>query len=206
MNAKHAKFVAEYLVDQNGTRAAQRAGYKGNDNSLAVRAHSLLRIVKVKEAIDAGLKKQNDEVLARVEKKVQSVVKTKAEWLERITAIGFADMGDAFQPDANGKLTMKIEDMKKSGFSKLIRKMRVLPGGKVEVDLHSVLPALELLGKAEGWVKDQVEHSGSIAQPTTLDAEERKKIFSSPEALSLARQLAKSLKTPGNETPGKGDQ
>ena len=39
------------------------------------------------------------------------------------------------------RLTMTIAEMKKSGFSKLIRKIKVLPGGKVEVDLHSVMPA-----------------------------------------------------------------
>ena len=207
MTAKEAKFVAEYLVDQNGTQAARRAGYKGTDNALGVKAHELLRKSKIREAVDAGLKHQNDEILCRVQKKVDAMAVTKEQWLERIGAIAFSDMGEAFQPDANGKLTMTIQQMKESGFSKLIRKIKVLPGGKVEVDLHAVLPALELLGKAQGWVKDQVEHSGSIAGAPPISQADAQRIHQDPKLSALARQLAEGLLNPtGTETPAKKEK
>ena len=44
-------FVREYQVDHNGTQAAQRAGYNGNSDVLAVQASRLLRIPKVADAL-----------------------------------------------------------------------------------------------------------------------------------------------------------
>lgn len=199
MNAKQQKFIAEYLVDENGTRAAERAGYKGSDNVLAVQAHHLLSNPKIKSAIDAGLAKK----LKAIEKRVETAIMTKEQWLKRLHDIASSDIGDAFV-SVNGKLVMTIEEMKKSGFSKLIRKIKVLPGGKVEFDLHAVLPAMELLGKSQGWVKDHIEHSGEIAQTGVLTPEEAKKIFSSPESAAAARTLALALAQP-NGPPKEGD-
>lgn len=204
MTPKQKKFVAEYLVDQNATRSARDAGYKGTPHSLEVTGSRLLRNAEVRAAIDAGLAKQTAKIEARVEVKVEKLALTKEKWLERIEAIAFSDIGDAFTLE-NGKLTMKIEDMKRSGFSKQIRKIRVMPGGKVEVDLHPVLPAIELLGRSQGWVKDQVEHSGSIAQPVTMDPKERAELLKSPEAVAMVRGLLKKIRTTGTETPGEGE-
>lgn len=51
LRADHAKFVAEYLVDGNGVRAAVAAGY--SQVSAAVTAHRLLRRDDVRTAIEA---------------------------------------------------------------------------------------------------------------------------------------------------------
>jgi phage terminase small subunit len=198
MNAKQQRFVTEYLVDQNGTQAAKRAGYPGSYDALANRAYLLLKKDEIKSAIEKGLHAQNDAVIRRA-------TISKEAWLNRLHAIAFSDIGDAFQPDANGKLTMTIQQMKSSGFSKLIRKMKVLPGGKVEVDLHSVMPALELIGKTFGWVKDHVEHSGAIGEPITLDQDQFKTIFGDAKSQEAALMLAEKIAPPAGR-PAEGEK
>jgi len=53
LTAKQRAFVTEYLRERNGVAAARAAGYRGNDNALAVRASELVRNRKVLAAIDA---------------------------------------------------------------------------------------------------------------------------------------------------------
>lgn len=51
-NPKHERFVAEYLIDNNGKQAAIRAGY--SPKSATAQASRLLTYADVREAIDAG--------------------------------------------------------------------------------------------------------------------------------------------------------
>lgn len=52
-----SKFIDYYLANGgNGTQAARAAGYKGNDNVLAVTAHNNLRNPKIRAALDARMK------------------------------------------------------------------------------------------------------------------------------------------------------
>ena len=52
MNARHARFVQEYLVDRNGAGAAIRAGY--SRRTAASIAHELLRKPEVDSAVRKG--------------------------------------------------------------------------------------------------------------------------------------------------------
>lgn len=186
LNPKQEKFILEYQVDQNGVQSCRRSGYKGSDKAMSVQAVRLLANDRIRQAIDAGLAKQKE----RIEKKIEATLCTKEQWLERLHSIAFADVGQAFQPDANGKLTMTIQQMKDSGFSKLIRKIKVLPGGKVEFDLHPIQAALDLLGRSQGWVKDQIELSGAIGTNGGVTGEEAQRIHANPEMAKNARALA----------------
>lgn len=56
LTGKQAKFVTEYIICLNGTEAARRAGYSGDENALAAAASRLLRNVKITHAIDDRLK------------------------------------------------------------------------------------------------------------------------------------------------------
>lgn len=69
LSGKQKAFVNHYLTDFNATRAAERAGYKGNDNTLAVTGYDLLRNPKIEEVISKRLSAQAmgpDEVLMRL--------------------------------------------------------------------------------------------------------------------------------------------
>lgn len=197
MTPKQSFFVVEYAIDQNGTAAARRAGYKGSDAVLATQAMRLLRNAEIKAEIDALLQKQKN----RLEQQVEAKIMSKEQWVARVAAIADANIMEAFHKNENGKMVMTIEHLKTSPLGKLIRKLRVLPGGKVEFDIHPVLPALELLGKTMGWVKDQVEHSGEIATTSKLLTEQEvKDVFKDPELAALLLQVAK--KTEKSEKGG----
>ena len=61
LTPKMARFVDEYLIDLNGTKAYMRAEYKAkNEDSAAVLASKLLRNIKVQEAIQAAQEKLSE--------------------------------------------------------------------------------------------------------------------------------------------------
>ncbi|SCM82395.1 Terminase small subunit (fragment) [uncultured Sporomusa sp.] len=68
LNARHKRFVTEYLEDLNGTQAAIRAGY--SPRTAAEQAARLLTNVKVQEAIQEAMKKREE----RTEVKADRVV------------------------------------------------------------------------------------------------------------------------------------
>jgi len=70
LNGKQKMFVSAYLANGfNATRAAESAGYAGNDNTLAVTAYNLLRNAKIRAIINEAFRSHSmsaDEVLARL--------------------------------------------------------------------------------------------------------------------------------------------
>lgn len=72
-------FVVAYTGEArfNGTDAARIAGYKGNDNVLAVTASNNLRIPKIRAAIDARMKSlimSADEAMLRLTEEASSSI------------------------------------------------------------------------------------------------------------------------------------
>jgi len=65
-----SKFIVHYLANGgNGTQSARDAGYKGNDNVLAVTAYNLLRNPKIVAAIEDHMKEaamSADEIIYRL--------------------------------------------------------------------------------------------------------------------------------------------
>lgn len=61
MTPKQARFVAEYLVDGNGTQAAIRAGY--SPNRADVTASELLREEAILTALDVGKRKVTERTI-----------------------------------------------------------------------------------------------------------------------------------------------
>lgn len=53
LNKKQEAFCQEYIIDKNGTRSAREAGY--SPHTAHVKASQLLKIVKVKDRVDALL-------------------------------------------------------------------------------------------------------------------------------------------------------
>src|SRR5262245_36748998 len=79
LNPKQRRFVAEYLVDLNGTQAAIRAGYSAK--TAEVIASHLLRKVKVRQQIA----KAEETYLAKLD---VSAARIRA----RLVTIGFGDV------------------------------------------------------------------------------------------------------------------
>ncbi|MDO9490179.1 MAG: terminase small subunit [Sphingomonadaceae bacterium] len=62
LTPKRQRFVDEYLVDLNATRAYRDAGFKGNDNVCAVEGHRLLSNPNVAAAIKEAMDKRAERV------------------------------------------------------------------------------------------------------------------------------------------------
>ncbi|MEO1042844.1 MAG: terminase small subunit [Pseudomonadota bacterium] len=68
LSNKQREFVREYVVDNNGTKAAQRAGYSpDNPRAAAVSARRLLKTDKIQDALELERKRLNDETGITVE-------------------------------------------------------------------------------------------------------------------------------------------
>lgn len=88
LTPKQQRFVEEYLVDLNATRAATRAGY--SERTADRIGHQVLRRPAVAAAVAEGMKARSDKVGA------------DAEWvLRRLVAEAEADMADLYDDHGN---------------------------------------------------------------------------------------------------------
>lgn len=132
---RRRKFVVEYLRDLNGTRAALRAGYA--PASAAVQASQILSILKVQEAITAGMELYamgSGEVLAR---------------MTRIARGSVADVLALPDADAAGpgySWAIDLVKAQKTGAIDLVKRIKEGEHGP-EVELYSAFDALVKLGE-----------------------------------------------------------
>lgn len=88
LSSKESAFVDAF--DGNGTAACRKAGYAGNDQTLAVQASRLLRKPKVREAIEERRKKQASATIASRQQRQEFWTKTMqdvgAEMRDRLKA------------------------------------------------------------------------------------------------------------------------
>jgi len=162
LSHKQAAFVTEYLADFNATRAAERAGYKGDENTLAVTGHRLLRIDKIADAISKRLSEKAmgaDEVLMRLAQHARSDL---GPWLSDDGAIDIAAMKEA----GTTHLIRKVKRTERSGESKDGGFWSQVTG---EVELHDAQAALVQLGKHHKLFVDRTEHTGKDGGPIEVD-------------------------------------
>ncbi len=165
LNAKQQKFVSEYLIDQNATRAARAAGYseKGAD----VQGSRLLGNVSVQAAIKKGI----DAQIAKTTKISDNIVFTKAMWLRELKIIAMSNIDDFITLDEyvartdpeTGEQTMAVtanaiptKKRRSRLLGKAIKKINETKNG-IGIELHSKQAALDTLGKHFGWVKTDVQ-------------------------------------------------
>lgn len=131
MTGKQQRFCDEYLIDQNGTQAAIRAGYsKKTANEQASR---LLANVNIRAYIDDQLEKMHDKTIADAEEVLRyltSVVRGESE--SEIVVV-----------EATGDGLSEAKNVKKAP------------------DEKDKLKAAELLGKRYGLYSDKVNLTGT---------------------------------------------
>lgn len=146
LRGRRRAFVEEWFKDFNGTRAAERAGYMGNENTLAVTASRMLRNAKVRAYISerfAAKAMDADEVLARLANQARG------------------DIGDLLQPGG----IIDLDRVKAAGLTHLIKSITYQKGQRVRVELYSSQRALELIGKHQRLFVGRYEHSGLEGGP-----------------------------------------
>ena len=139
---KQKKFIEEYLVDMNGTRAYRVAypSVKKNETAAAL-ASRLLTKAKVKKAIEPILASMSSDRMA-----------TATEVMEYLTSV--------MRGDSSAEIVV-VEGLG-DGVSEA-RRFKKAPDEKER------LRAAELLGKRFGLFKDKVEVSGLDSEKSKLD-------------------------------------
>lgn len=129
-----------YLQEWNGTKAARLAGYKGNDNVLAVTAHRLLRKPNVREAI---------------EERLSTLVMTTDEVLWRLGEQARADLSHFFSINkATGEAFIDLNKAKEAGKTHLIKRLKYDAKGNLEIQLYDQQAALVHIGRHLGMFEE----------------------------------------------------
>jgi phage terminase small subunit len=175
LSAKQKAFINEYLIDGNATRAAERAGYKGDDNVLAVTGHDLLRNPKIADIIS---------------KRTAAAAMPAEEVLNRLGEHARGNMTDFIKFDDNGNPQFDLQAAAMLGKLQLAKKLKIktrswlepVLGGEddekttvtettTEFELYDAQAALVHIGKHHKLFTDKidVEHSGAV----DISADER---------------------------------
>lgn len=78
MNARQKRFADEYLIDNNATQAAIRAGY--SEKTAYVQGPRLLENVEIKKYIDEQEKKKSEKAKKTVERKLPTLEEVFDYW------------------------------------------------------------------------------------------------------------------------------
>jgi phage terminase small subunit len=184
LNARQQRFVREYLIDLNATKAAIRAGYSKKT------AYSIGNENLNKPEIAA-------QITAAQQKRADKLEITADRVLEELGRIGFANMADYMRSNADGDpyldfsgLTREqaaalaevtVEDFK-DGRGDDARDVR-----RVKFNLADKRAALVDVGRHLGMFKDRVEHSGPNGGPIS--------IRSGPDLSKLTKEQRDALRS-----------
>jgi len=141
---KQKLFVEEYLRDFNATRAAERAGYGGDDNALAAAGSRLLRNVKIAEKVSVRL---------------QESAMSADEVLRRLAEQARGDVGDFIAIGEKGNFIVDWEAAK--GKTHLVKSLKHTAHG-VTIELYDAQSALDKLARTHSLYTDNIKHSGEM--------------------------------------------
>jgi phage terminase small subunit len=113
LNARRRRFVKEYLIDLNATKAAERAGYQGKPEVLMVTGSRLLSNAKVAAAIADEQAKSFE----RIEVKADDV-------LREAMRLAYADIRDVVQWDEEGRSHFTPSDELSDDAARSIREFK----------------------------------------------------------------------------------
>lgn len=156
MNEKHKRFVAEYLIDLNATKAAERAGY--SPKTAYSQGHDLLKKPEIASAIQAGMDKRANKLEISAERVLQEIAK-----------MAFVDARKFFNTDGSLKPATELDDDTAAalqGFDVEKLYQHFAKGAAQETGTVSKIKiadktkSLELLGRHLKLFTDKVEVSG----------------------------------------------
>lgn len=147
LNRKQKRFVDEYLIDLNATKAAIRAGY--SEASAHVEGSKLLNIGRIKSLVEKEIharllrtQSSQDKVIKELERLAFSDMANVATWND--FTVKFKD-SLAMSPDVTASI-IEVSSSDKMG---------------MKVKLHDKVRALELLGNHLGMFKEKKPEVGS---------------------------------------------
>lgn len=200
LTIKQQLFCKYYLETLNATEAARRAGYKGNENTLANVGSDNIRKPKIRAYIDeqlAALTMSADEVLFSLDKIARGADITQ-----------FADLVQLYTQDEDGNiyptdlaLKVDLEKIQKAGAGHLIKRLSQNAKGGLTIEWHDPQRALELLGKRYKLFSDRAEIDITTGgKPLNLDQTDRDRSI-----LALSETIGDILSQQVDSEPGDVD-
>lgn len=149
LTTKQRLFVEAYLANPNATDAARKAGYKGNDNTLAQVGKENLR---------------KPYIAALIGERVEQAAMSADEVLSRLSEHARASLFDVIDADGNFDLEMA----RQRGKDHLLKKFKVTytkEGMTREYEIHDPQAALVHLGRYHKLFTDKSEITGKDGGP-----------------------------------------
>lgn len=176
---KQERFIQEYLIDENGTQAAIRAGYSDHPDSARTEGSRLLAKANIIERLallrGAVLDKSNYG---------------REQLLSEYKALAHANVADFLKNGADSDdgetLTMKLIHFRRlpRELTAAVKSIKTKPNGEVEFQLYDKVRAMEGLGKSFGLFKEDNLQKNQLGIDTSK--------LSPKELLVLTKILLKS--------------
>lgn len=161
------KFVLAYIETLNATESAARAGYKGKRSTLAVVGSQNIRKLNIRTTIDAGLeaygKISANELLTRLSRIAEGDLSGYLDYKEITRSAG---NGKTYQVEV---MWFDLERFKADGLGFLIKKVKNLSNGGVDVEFHDPVKALELMGKHYAAFTERLDLEGELTTQWVYD-------------------------------------
>ncbi len=159
-NAKHERFCQEYILDLNGAKAAERAGY--SKKTARTQANQLLTKLDISERV-AELKEVRSE-------RTQVTQDMVIQELLILACSDFKNYGEIVKELGIDRLKLKRFSEMKGDATKAIKSISehvTDKGVQLKFKLHGKEKPLELLGKHLGMFVDEHKHSGTLGLKIT---------------------------------------
>ena len=146
LTPKQKRFIDEYLIDLNATKAAIRAGY--SKQTACFIGYENLTKPQIKDAI-----REAQGYLSRRTEVTQERV------IAELAAIAFSNIGDVISWGPDGVSVKRADELSPEILSAIadVSKSSSREGGMLRVRLYDKLKALELLGRHLGLFTEKVE-------------------------------------------------
>ena len=147
LSGKEKRFVDEYLIDLNATRAALRAGYGNKPTSASVTGCNLLG----KPNIQSALQTAKDQRAKRTEVSQDRVITELAK-------LAFSKLTDFVEWDGSSVTIKPSEGLDHTDAAAVAEVSRsdTLHGTNIRVKLHDKVKSLELLARHLGLLNDKI--------------------------------------------------
>ena len=160
LTGKQERFVQEYLIDRNATRAAVRAGY--GERSARQEGYRLLH--------DARYRHVQEAVRQAIRELREAHEHLRDRIIQERCRIAFSDVREFYERCEDGELRLKPVDELVGDEAAAILEIKEVqfegkdgaPGVSRKLKLHPKNEALAALEKILGLTKDRVEHSGAL--------------------------------------------
>ena len=166
LSIKQKRFVHEYLIDFNATRAYKDAGYQYKNSKVATQLGSrLLKNPKVKRFIDHVNEEKRkrcaitqDQVINELAKIAFADLKDYLEYRTEQTVVDYNEEG---APIVDYQQIIDVIDSKEVDTS-VVQEVSVDNKGNFKFKLYDKQKALLDLGKHLGMFTEKIEHSGGV--------------------------------------------